>query len=90
VNQVRSDYATIYVRPNDFRIETRHFGHANAASVERVHAVGARTQLDLVLTDGQRVTAELDDARAIQLRPALGMTVYLEATRFRAFEAVRA
>jgi sulfate transport system ATP-binding protein len=90
VNQVRSDYATIYVRPGDFRIESRHFGHANAAAVERVHAVGPRTQLDLVLTDGQRVTAELDDARASQLGPELGMTVYLEATRFRSFDGANA
>jgi sulfate transport system ATP-binding protein len=90
VNAVRGDYATIYVRPNDFRVESRHFGHSNAASVERVHAIGARTQLDLVLTDGQRVTAELDDARATALAPELGMTVYLEATRFRAFEGAPA
>jgi sulfate transport system ATP-binding protein len=90
VNAVRGDYATIYVRPSDFRIESRHFGHSNAASVERVHAIGARTQLDLVLTDGQRVTAELDDARAAALAPQLGMTVYLEATRFRAFEGALA
>jgi len=86
VNAVRGDYATIYVRPGDFRIEARHFAHANPAAVERVLAIGPRTMLELVLTDGQRLTAELDGARAAALALQPGMTVYVEPTRFRAFE----
>jgi sulfate transport system ATP-binding protein len=90
VNAVRGSRNTIYVRPADFRIESRPFGEATAASVERVLDVGARTQLELTLVDGQRVVAELDSARSGRLLPQLGMTVYLEPTRFRDFDGIGA
>jgi sulfate transport system ATP-binding protein len=90
VNAVRGSRSTIYVRPADFRIESRPFGEATAASVRRVLDVGARTQLELTLTDGQSVVAELDAARSGRLLPQLGMTVYVEPTSFRDFDGIGA
>ncbi len=85
VNALRSSGSTIYVRPTDFRIENRPFAEATAASVRRILDVGARTQLELTLSDGQRVVAELDAERSARLGLQLGATVYVEPTRFRDF-----
>jgi sulfate transport system ATP-binding protein len=88
VNALRARSTTIYVRPGDFRVENRPFGEASSAAIVRVLDVGPRTHLELALTDGQRIVAELDRATATRVVPAPGMTVFLEPTRFHAFEGV--
>jgi sulfate transport system ATP-binding protein len=85
VNTVHGPGASMYVRPGDFRLETRPFGEALPAHVARVRDVGARTQLDLVLPDRQNVTAEIASSRALALSAGPGVTLYLEATRFHSF-----
>lgn len=87
VNALHSSAATIFVRPGDFRVEDRPFGEASPAYVRRVSELGARTTLDVALTDGQSLSVEIDSGRAARLEPAPGMTVYLEPTRFRSFAA---
>jgi len=85
VNTVHGSGSSIHVRPGDFRLETRPFGEALPARVERVRDLGARTQLDLVLPDLQRVTAELASGRATAISASPGATLYLEAIRFHSF-----
>ena len=85
VNVLSGTDSTIYVRPADFRIETRPFGEANAARVLDVRAAGPRTQFDLSLHDGQVVVAECDDRRAERLGATRGAIVFIEPTRYRAF-----
>ena len=88
VNAVHSSDATIYVRPRDFRVESRSFGEATSGSIERVLDVGARTMLNVMLADGQRVSVELGSDRATRLAPEPGKTIYLEPTRYRAFRGI--
>jgi len=90
VNAVRGSSSTLYVRPRDFRVEARSFGEAASGSIERVLDVGARTLLDVVLADGQRVSVELGSDRAARLAPQPGNVVYLEPTRYRAFDGLTA
>ncbi len=88
VNAVHGGGETVFVRPRDFRVESRSFGEAMPAAIERVFDVGPRTLLEVVLADGQRVTVELGSDRAARLGPAAGHTIYLEPTRYRAFRDV--
>lgn len=88
VNALRGESATLYVRPNGFRIENGPFASARAARVERVFDLGPRMQLELAYDDGARVTAELDRTERERLDPRRGVTLYLEPARFRAFDRV--
>jgi sulfate transport system ATP-binding protein len=85
VNTVHGSSSSIHVRPGDFRLETRPFGEAVPAHVQRVRDLGARTQIDLELPDRQQVTAEVASGRASALAAGPGATLYLEATRFHSF-----
>lgn len=87
VNSLRRESGTLYVRPNDFRIETAPFASARAARVERVFDVGPRTQLELSSDDGTPLSVELDRTDRARLAPRPGLTLYLEPVRFRAFES---
>ncbi len=88
VNALGEGTETVYVRPHDFRVETRHFGEAAAARVERVIEFGSRTHLELALGDGNKITSELPPGLAAELAPHVGMTVYLEPKRVRSFDTI--
>ena len=86
VNAVTGPATTIYVRPQDFRVDHQPFGKASAAAVERIVELGARTHVELLLDDGQRLVTELSEARAAALDARPGTTLYLEPTRIRTFD----
>ena len=90
INELRSEAATVYVRPTDLRIESGPFASARAASVQRVTVIGSRTQVELGLDDGSLVAAELDAERAAELGARPGMTVYFEPSRTHAFDGAPA
>jgi len=53
--------------------------------VQRVIDLGARTQIELALDDGQHVVAEVPEARASALGAELGTVLYATFGRRRAF-----
>jgi sulfate transport system ATP-binding protein len=85
VNALAGTSSSVFVRPGDFRIENRPFAESLSAAVERRQDFGGRTQLHLTFADGQRATAELERAHASKLAIETGTTVYVEPTRFLAF-----
>jgi sulfate transport system ATP-binding protein len=86
VNALRGEGSTVYVRPQNFRVETQPFASARPATIDRVVELGSRTQLELLLADGQRVVTESRGTHAAALRSQRGAKVYFEPTESRAFE----
>lgn len=77
----------LYVRPHEFVVEPATFAGAFAGSIERVVALGARVRLDVLTTDGQRVSAELSDGEARRLAPAVGHSVFFAPRKAHTFAA---
>jgi sulfate transport system ATP-binding protein len=84
-NVFQGSSSEVYVRPRDLRIDAHPFGKAFPGVVDRIVDLGDRSQLEIRLPDGQRLTADLDVARARELALDRGHTIWIEATRVREF-----
>ena len=84
-NAVRIEEGLRYVRPHDVDLERTPSAGAVPGRVQRVIDLGARTQIELALDDGQHVVAEVPEARASALGAELGTVLYATFGRRRAF-----
>jgi sulfate/thiosulfate transport system ATP-binding protein len=79
-----------YIRPRDLRIACRRSENAFSGVVDRIIDLGARTQYEVRLSDGQHVVADLEAALARELGIQRGGRVWVEATQVRSFDTVSA
>jgi sulfate transport system ATP-binding protein len=87
VNAVASSAETLYVRPQDFHVDRHPFDNALAAVVERITDLGSRMQIELQLTDGQRVVVELRASQFSELSIEPAHQIYVKPTRVRSFDS---
>jgi sulfate/thiosulfate transport system ATP-binding protein len=77
--------AELYIRPHDIEIQTSPNGNTIEARVERIIHLGWEVQVELLLSDRQRVTAHFSREKFDGLELETGKTVFVKPKSTKAF-----
>ena len=80
----------LFVRPHDVEVRRQPNGTTSEAMVERLVHLGFEVRAELVLGDGQRVSAQLSREDAEELELVQGQIVFVRPSRTRQFAEVPA
>jgi sulfate/thiosulfate transport system ATP-binding protein len=75
----------LFIRPHDIEVRRQPNGTTSEAMVERLVHLGFEVRADLVLSDGQRLQAQLSREDAEELELAKGQIVFVRPSRTRRF-----
>jgi sulfate transport system ATP-binding protein len=74
-----------FIRPHDVEVRTEPNGSTSEAMIERLVHLGFEVRVDLVLSDGQRLLAQLSREDCEQLELHHGQIVFVRPSRARVF-----
>ena len=84
--RLRDGEVRVFVRPHEFDLSGEANGRVSlCATVLRVHAAGSVARLDLQLTNGKLITAEVPQDRFTALAASTGDLVYVTPRRVHVF-----
>jgi sulfate/thiosulfate transport system ATP-binding protein len=80
----------LYIRPHDIEVQTSPNGNAIPARIERIIHLGWEIQVELLLSDRQRVTAHFSREKFDGLSLETGKTVFVKPKTTKAFATATA